>query len=248
MDAPYQIRNWTALYERYNTRDREGPLPWVSFPTAFEGCSFESLIRSPGGIHAFGIFVMLVQMAGRRSRHERGILEDSAGPITAERFADKWQLPLEEVERAYALLESNKVGFITQTSAEKSHDVQGEMPGRCPEDAEKCPVGTRGEERRGEERRKEETPPGFTRFWETWPAHFRKVDKKECLRKWIKNDLEPLTERIITDVIRRRQSVHWTKDNGQYVPSPLRYINGTYWESGPALKTVLPFSDEVRHA
>jgi hypothetical protein len=248
MDAPYQIRNWISLYERHNTRDREGPLPWVSLPTAYEGCAFESLIRSAGGIQAFGVFVMLVQMAGRRSRTERGILADSAGPITAERFADKWQVPIEDVERAFALLESNKVGFITPTQSETLPDVKGETPGVHRENAEKRPAGTRGEESRGDERRKEENLPGFTRFWEAWPPHFRKVDKKECLRKWIKNDLEPLTDRIVEDVTRRRNSSNWTKDNGEFVPSPLRYINGTYWESGAGLKTTFQFSNEVRHA
>jgi hypothetical protein len=253
MDAPYQIRNWISLYERYNTRDREGPLPWVSLPTSFEGCSFEVLIHEKDGLRAFGIFVMLVQMAGRRSKDERGILEDDLGPITPAKFAKKWLLPIDEVEHAFALLKSSEVMFIDQTPIAKTQCNTGGVDGGQVGAGWGADGGTVPEERIGEDRKREkrklDPPPGFIRFWQAWPSHHRKDDKQKCIRKWISNDLEALTEVIVEDVTRRRTSIDWTKDNGQFIPAPLTYINKGTWEAAiERKKTAFQFSTEVRHA
>ena len=251
MDAPYQIRNWTTLFERYNTRDREGPLPWVSFPTSFEGCAFDVLIQEPDGMFAFAVFVMLVQMAGRRSRDDRGILEDDVGPITPAKFAKKWRLPIERVEPAFELLKSKDVMFIDSLVAAENRGNLREADGTPMGHRWDAQSRTPREERRGKKNRedKKDPPPGFVRFWETWPSHHRKADKQKCIRKWITHDLEALTEIIVQDVMRRRTSLDWTKDNGQFIPAPLSYINKGAWEASmERKKSILPFSTEVRHA
>lgn len=90
---------------------------------------------------------------------------------------------------------------------------------------------TREEKRREERNTKgDELSPGFVRFWNAWPSHFRKEAKGKCFASWKKAKAEPLAEAIVAHVERLKKSPNWLKDGGQYIPAPLPYLNDRRWE------------------
>lgn len=87
-----------------------------------------------------------------------------------------------------------------------------------------------------EQEQEQEIPPkapkgpfdGFEEFWIQYP---RKEKKPSAIKSW--NKLAPSEEiraAILADVAKRRASKDWTKDEGQFVPHPARYLNERRWE------------------
>jgi hypothetical protein len=77
------------------------------------------------------------------------------------------------------------------------------------------------------------TPPGFAKFWETWPTNDRKQAKGKCLDAWKKAHAERDAALVIDHVLSLKNG-SWTKDAGQFVPAPLTYLNGRRWEGAEA--------------
>ncbi len=78
----------------------------------------------------------------------------------------------------------------------------------------------------------------FERFWAAYP---KKTAKQQALKAWRK--LEPdkaLIDVILSSLEQQKQSVQWTKDNGQYIPYPATWLNGKRWED--KLPELLPKS------
>jgi hypothetical protein len=92
------------------------------------------------------------------------------------------------------------------------------------------------EEKRREERNTgdDALTPGFQRFWETWPASDRKAARGKCFASWKKAKADPLADSIVADVERLKRSASWSKDNGQFIPAPLVYLNERRWEGADA--------------
>ena len=80
-------------------------------------------------------------------------------------------------------------------------------------------------------------PPGFTSFWSIWPKSERKEGKGKCLQVWLKAKLEPLSAVILAHVESKKLSAGWTKQNGEFIPAPLAYLNGRKWEGAEATET-----------
>lgn len=73
-------------------------------------------------------------------------------------------------------------------------------------------------------------PPGFARFWASWPKSDRKGSKGRCLAAWAKGGFEALTDAIVAHVEAMKGSHEWTKNGGEFVPAPLSYLNKRLWE------------------
>lgn len=73
-------------------------------------------------------------------------------------------------------------------------------------------------------------PPGFARFWLTWPKSPRKESKGECLKAWKKASAESVADAVVAHVERLKSSPGWTKSGGEFVPAPLVYLNQRRWE------------------
>lgn len=67
----------------------------------------------------------------------------------------------------------------------------------------------------------------FEEFWKEYP---KKVNKKNALREFKKKkDIEAIMPTILADLEYKKRSKDWTKDNGQYIPYPERYIKNERW-------------------
>ena len=76
--------------------------------------------------------------------------------------------------------------------------------------------------------------PGFDLFWEAWPSHFRKADKKKCGEKWRAERLEDRTDEIVAAVEWFKRSEPWREKNGKFIPGPLPWLNGEGWQGAQA--------------
>jgi len=70
-----------------------------------------------------------------------------------------------------------------------------------------------------------ESESPFDRFWKAWPRHSRKTSKRKCSLKWKRDKLDAIADHIIEILEALKESADWTKDNGQYIPAPLVWIN-----------------------
>lgn len=67
----------------------------------------------------------------------------------------------------------------------------------------------------------------FEDFWKLYP---KKNKKQNAFREFKKiKDVVSLMPIILADVERKKRSKNWTKENGQYIPDPERYIKNERW-------------------
>ena len=78
-----------------------------------------------------------------------------------------------------------------------------------------------------------ELPPGFAKFWSTWPTNDRKQAQGKCLTAWKKANAERDAALVLAHVSSLKSSA-WLKDGGQFVPAPLVYLNQRRWEGAEA--------------
>jgi glutaredoxin len=91
------------------------------------------------------------------------------------------------------------------------------------------------------DKRKDKEPvkadPLFSEFWETYPNTDRKQSMGKCLVAWKKSKAETYASVVIGHVERLKKSADWLKNNGEFIPAPLVYLNQRRWEG--AEKTVV---------
>ncbi len=75
-----------------------------------------------------------------------------------------------------------------------------------------------------------ELPPGFAEFWKTWPTNDRKQARGKCLESWKKANAERDAALVLAHVAQLKTCEMWTKQNGQFVPAPLVYLNKRAWD------------------
>jgi hypothetical protein len=78
---------------------------------------------------------------------------------------------------------------------------------------------------------KDEALRNFSRFWDAWPAHHRKVAKPQCWAKWKSRGCEEHAEAILTALEVAKVSMDWTKNGGEFIPAPLVWLNQQRWEA-----------------
>lgn len=85
--------------------------------------------------------------------------------------------------------------------------------------------------------KKNTEPVGFLKFWKTWPSTDRKQAKGKCLEAWKKAHGERDAAVILSHVEKLKSSNDWLKENGQYIPAPLVYLNGRKWDGAEVSTT-----------
>lgn len=92
--------------------------------------------------------------------------------------------------------------------------------------------GREGKGKEGDTRdaAREDLPSGFAEFWKAWPNTDRKQAKGECLKAWKKAHAERDAAVIAGHVERMKASRDWLKNEGEFIPAPLVYLNNRKWE------------------
>lgn len=111
---------------------------------------------------------------------------------------------------------SNDKGMIKPgESQEKAKTEQNrtEQTNKHNKIEQKTPIPPKGEE------------SDFDKFWKSYP---NKTGKQAALKAWKK--MKPNIDRCLSAVTVQRESEKWKKDNGQYIPNPLTWINQGRWD------------------
>lgn len=112
-----------------------------------------------------------------------------------------------------------------QNNREKYQQKKQDDKGRFISEAENAQNVTKNPQRKGKERK--EYTEEFERFWSAYP---KKVGKGDAFKAWQKmNGNRPSIEEIESILEQQRNSVEWTKENGQYVPNPSTWLNQERW-------------------
>lgn len=74
-------------------------------------------------------------------------------------------------------------------------------------------------------------PPGggFETFWSEWPNHRRKVAEDQCRKKWETKGCQAIAAKVIEGLRSAKRSDDWLKDNGEFIPAPLKWLNQAMW-------------------
>lgn len=75
-----------------------------------------------------------------------------------------------------------------------------------------------------------ETEDGFALFWSTYPNTQRKQSKGKCEDVWKKGKFYVDRQKILSHIEALKSSHDWKKENGQYIPAPLVYLNQKRWD------------------
>lgn len=94
-----------------------------------------------------------------------------------------------------------------------------------------------------------DSPPGFERWWQAWPASVHKKRKAECVRIWQRAKLDREAEIIIAHTQRAIVGSVAAQDGGRYLESPKTYLTNAAWREPPsekqgiALRSTVPVRD-----
>jgi hypothetical protein len=70
----------------------------------------------------------------------------------------------------------------------------------------------------------------FDDFWAAWPRSTRKGGKSSCKAKWDKLKLDLQGDQIVKHVEWMKTTDQWRKNNGEFIPAPLVYLNQMRWD------------------
>lgn len=77
-------------------------------------------------------------------------------------------------------------------------------------------------------------PPGFAKFWTTWPRSERKQGKAKCLAIWKRKGLESKADAVVAHVAHMAKSESWQTG---FDPMPETYLNGDRWDGADLTAT-----------
>jgi hypothetical protein len=134
----FKIKNWNETFENADTRKRVR-LGWFHCPSGVDSQGYiELMSHGEAGIKAFGVFLAICQWSATCLPPIRGSLARSDGrPLLPRQVASLIRMPVEEVERAFALLASPEIGWICKEKCESADD----LPPPCHPSAGDVPQG-----------------------------------------------------------------------------------------------------------
>lgn len=112
MKPTYAIARWQELYEVRDSKRIDGPLHWVAVPTKQDGLGFRRVAAQKDRSDLFAAFVLMLEIAARQDRADRGKIMRQGQPLDAEDLADMTGWPKPVFERALAFFSDPKMGWL----------------------------------------------------------------------------------------------------------------------------------------
>ncbi len=130
----YAIKDWAKFYEVSDSRKVEGPLSWVAVRTKQDGFGFRRLASHRKSCELFSAFVLMVQIAARLPRGERGILVRDGRPLNAKSLATMTGFPAPAFEMALEFFCDPEQGWmetvaLPDTPASPANSANPDAPG-----------------------------------------------------------------------------------------------------------------------
>lgn len=126
----------------------------------------------------------------------------------------------------------DNVEYLQVVGFEKHQKVDKRSPSRLPAEQIVPPNSAELSRRKGREGKGKETYTRESRFDDFWSVYPKKGQRPQCLKKWEAKKLDSIADQIISHVSIMSTSDQWRKENGQFCPNPLTYLNQERWEQG----------------
>lgn len=182
MAGVYRIRNWNETYETAETRKLER-LRWVPVPNKHDGLGYRRIVAQKDGVQLFAAWVLLLEVASKGPKAERGILARDGKPLTPEGLALMTGFPAAIFHRAFDFFTHPEQRWLELCENTADPASPGESPG-TPADAPGTPVlnGMEGNGREGNGKTlssdlpavpdsEEDGPPTADDFAAAWNRH-----------------------------------------------------------------------------
>ncbi len=132
MSAPYQIARWEQFYEVADSRKVDGPLNWVAVRTKTDGFGFRRIASAPNRCELLAAWYLMLGIAAKQSRADRGKLQRDGQPLTAEDMEIMTGFPAQIFADALVFFSDKKQGWLLppgeSESIRKNPDGSGQVP------------------------------------------------------------------------------------------------------------------------
>lgn len=138
----YKIARWNEVYETHETR-KLVRLNWIPVPNKHDGLGFRMIAAEKDSAALFGVWNLLIQVASKSDRVNRGTLERDGVPLTARTLSTMTGFPERAIARALTFFSQPTIGWLL---AEQWQTDLPLSPGDLP-----LPPGTHPDEGNGME-------------------------------------------------------------------------------------------------
>ena len=160
MPPVYRVKDWDAIYETAETRKLEN-LRWVPTPNKHDGLGFRRIAQNRNRAELLSAWLLIVQVASKGRRGQRGILTRDGRPLDAEDLSLMTGFPAPIFAQALTFFSDPKQGWLLTDSqhefspspasvGEQSHGSPG-APAESPAPPAESPAVEKGREEKGME-------------------------------------------------------------------------------------------------
>ncbi len=191
--STYTITEWSDEYETAESRKLE-TMRWVPFPISTDGLLFKRIAKQKNRSELLAAMVLMLQVAGRSRRGNRGSLTFNGRPLDASDMTLLTGWPESTFEAAFAFFSSEEVGWLkvnpppaanppaqSPATPAASPATPADSPSTPPPTAGAIPippeggqVGQGGQDKVGDGR--DDTPPAATPSRKGKPESFGEVE------------------------------------------------------------------------
>lgn len=124
----YRIKDWDKHYEISDTKKVDGPLSWIAVRTKTDGLGFARIAMQKDRSDLLSTWYLMLGIAAKQSRPERGKLSRDGIPMTVEDLALITRWPAQAFERAISFFSDPRQGWMVSeevgVSPEASESVR----------------------------------------------------------------------------------------------------------------------------
>lgn len=161
----YRIADWEKWYEVSDSRKVDGPLAWVAIRTKQDGFGFRRIAAEAKNFELFGAWILMVEIAARQPRKDRGALVRNGRPLDAKSLSVMTGFPEAGFSRALEFFSDQEQAWLIaeETKPSASVRINPDQSGRVRTDSDKSePVRINpptGQDRTGQDNTLPGLPP-----------------------------------------------------------------------------------------
>lgn len=249
----YRIANWTKYYEISDSRKVDGPLTWVPVRTKTDGFGYLRITQEKNRCELLAAWYLLLGMAAKQPRAQRGTLARNGIPLTAEDMELLTRFPAAIFTKALEFFSDAKQGWLV------SEDVRTDSDGTPanPDASERVltesePDPRTGQDRTGHNRTSISPDSGSARdvkkddAEQIYALYPKKTGKPEALKQ-----IRLAIQAHGADRIKERTTAYaaavktWPPGETRFVPDPERWFKRGRYDDDPS--TWARNGDDPRH-
>jgi hypothetical protein len=128
----YRIKDWAKHYEVSDSRKVDGPLSWVAVRTKQDGFGFRRMASERDRCELLSAWILMVEIAARQRREERGKLVRDGRPLNAKSLAMMTGFPEPVFSRALEFFSNPEQGWLEAENLPHVESVRTSPDGSVP--------------------------------------------------------------------------------------------------------------------